>query len=265
MKNYVIPPLKHLEYSELGEAGFYILAHLYLQHPHYREYVREQKAKGRYLLLDNSAAENALVTEDQLIGICKDVLPDLVVAPDVLFDRDQTEQNLTNFALRLVDEGLSDKIGLFYCPQGTTRLEWLSSYVYGLSHPQVKVIGLSKIAVPKCFLDLTGDKGIAEARNECVKTLFDKKLIIKQIHLLGNGSFGEFEYYKSLPEEVRQYLKTTDSCYVMLSAANAIDFTKGDQTRIPTPHDYFDYSFNEDQLMLAHSNGMFFRDLISGI
>ncbi len=113
MDYYVISPVSNLEPMKLGDRIF-ALAHLWVQFPEYRKFILEQKEQGKFITLDNSAAERALVTEEVLIGICKVLLPNEVIAPDVLFDKQATIANAINFRDRLVLEGLVNNIDIFF-------------------------------------------------------------------------------------------------------------------------------------------------------
>ena len=83
MDVYVISPLSDLEPMKLGERIF-ALSHLWVQSREYRDFILDRKEEGYWITLDNSAAERALVTEDILIDICRELMPDEVIAPDVL-------------------------------------------------------------------------------------------------------------------------------------------------------------------------------------
>ena len=150
MDFYVIPNLSSLDLMHLGRGNrYYALAHLYVQHEHYRQFfqrVREQE--GSFITLDNSAAERALVTEDILIGCVKSLMPDEVIPPDVLFDYKATIDNCDRFIARMWRESLFPHVKIFACPQGRTKSEWLACYTAMLIDRDVETIGLSKIAVP---------------------------------------------------------------------------------------------------------------------
>jgi hypothetical protein len=120
-----------------------------------------------------------------------------------------------------------------------------------LVNPFVRCIGLSKIAVPKCWNNAEEDKMIGISRNECVNELQQKKLLVKPLHLLGMGEHNEFDHYlnNNIP-----HIRSSDSCYTVLAALNGIDFEKGDITRIPTTNAYFDVSLTEEQQALAKKN-----------
>lgn len=235
MDYYVISPVSNLEPMKLGDRIF-ALAHLWVQFPEYRKFILEQKAEGKFITLDNSAAERALVTEDVLIGICKVLMPNEVIAPDVLFDKHETIRNAVNFKARMDAEGLSNNINVFFCPQGKTKADWIEAYMWGLEQDWIKVIGLSKIAVPNVWLDgdFVDDQGIKEARHACYDYLKEKDLLKKPIHCLGQGDPTEFEYYD------HSMMRSTDSVYPVLAAVHGQDFTIDHKTRTPTPHSFLE-------------------------
>ena len=255
MDFYVISPVSNLEPMNLGDRIF-ALAHLWVQFPHYREFILEQKKAGKYITLDNSAAERALVTEDILINICHELVPHEVIAPDVLFDKDATIANAISFRERMIKEGLCNtpvdlfNINIFFCPQGKTKQDWLEAYEWGINQDWISVIGFSKIAVPNAWLDsFSDDQGIKEARHMAYDYLKEKRLLIKPIHCLGQGSFLEFQYYD------HPAMRSTDSVYPILSAVNGIDFKKDTQTRIPTPHNFLEtFDMQNADMNLIKSN-----------
>lgn len=253
MKFYVIPPLKHPELLFYGDS-FFCLAHLYVQHKSYREALISARKvfPSTHMLLDNGAAENSLVSEDTLIEIVKELKPDEVIAPDVLFDRQQTLENFGKFIELMKQKELIGHTKVFGCPQGQTKQEWMACFVQMcMSGPEVSTIGLSKISVPKCWNDATGDKMIAKSRNECVDYLLEHGLFhTKAIHLLGMGEYDEFEHYKKNNIPVR----SSDSCYTILAALNNLEFGSDEPIRIPTPHDYFDMELTDSQYYIAQHN-----------
>lgn len=248
MDFYVIPPLGHEELMNEGSRIF-ALAHLWIKYPKYREFLLEKKAQGWFITLDNSAAELSLVNEDVLIGVVKDLMPNEVIAPDVLFDGVTTIHNLESFVSRMDKEGLLGKVQIFGCPQGKNREEWMFVYKYMIRHPNVDVIGFSKIAVPYAFLGAKDDTLIKEARHLAYDTLKALGLIQKPIHCLGAGDPREFAYYKNDP-----LMRSTDSCFSVWSAMNGIDWSEGNYMRIKTPHDYFEREMTAKQLNLACKN-----------
>jgi hypothetical protein len=270
MKFYNIPPLKHLSMMNFGDSYFALAHHCVTNPPYKQHFIRlstgDEGVEGRYnfLTLDNSAAEHSLVTEEVLLNLVQEICPDEVIAPDVLFDKDQTLSNLESFIskMRHMDveyssEGMLASTNIFGCPQGSTKEEWLDCYKEMLDNPYVKTIGLSKIAVPKCWNNAEGDKMIGESRNRCVAELMEKDLIKKPLHLLGMGEHTEFKFY--LDNKIPN-IRSSDSCYTILAAINGLSFRSGDTTRIPTTNDYFNVELTQEQINLAYDNISYLKE-----
>jgi hypothetical protein len=233
MDIYVISPLSNLEPMKLGDRIF-ALAHLWVQSREYRDFILDQKEQGKFITLDNSAAERALVTEDILIEICRELMPDEVIAPDVLFDKDATILNAIDFRNRMDEEGLLGTIDIFFCPQGIDQADWMTAYKWALEQDWINVIGFSKIAVPNAFLNQTNDQGIKEARHIAYDYLKQQGLLQKPIHCLGQGDPTEFAYYD------HPMMRSTDSVYPVFAASLGQDFTVDHTTRTPTPHNFLE-------------------------
>ncbi len=252
MDFYAIPPNRNLDLMHEGDR-YFGLAHHYVQDSEYRQYfldLRKNKPEA-WITMDNGAAEHSLVTEEILFDIVKELKPNEVIAPDVLFNRDQTLMNLQSFKIKMMALKLIEHTKIFGCPQGLNKEEWLTCYYKMAVDPLVSTIGLSKIAVPKCWNDATGDTMIAKSRNECVQHLWEKGWLIKPLHLLGMGEHDEFEYY--LTNKI-PHIRSSDSCYTILAAINGIDFENGDTTRIPTTNAYFDTPLTDEQIRLSKKN-----------
>lgn len=234
MDVYIISPVSNLTPMELGDRIF-VLAHLWIQFPFYRNFILKQKRMGKFITLDNSAAERALVTEDVLINICKELMPNEVIAPDVLFNKDETINNVILFKERLDKEGLSNSINIFFCPQGQTKKDWLDAYEWGIKQDWIKVIGFSKIAIPNAFLEsYKDDQGIKESRHMAYDYLKENNLLLKPIHCLGQGDPTEFSYYD------HPMMRSTDSVFPVLAATYGQQFTVNHKTRTPTPHSFLE-------------------------
>jgi hypothetical protein len=236
MDTYVISPVSNLEPMRLGDRIF-VLAHLWVQFPAYQDFIFKliEEDPGRWITLDNSAAERALVTEDILIDICHELLPSEVIAPDVLFDKDATIANAISFRDRMEEEDLLQMIDIFFCPQGKTKEDWLEAYKWALEQDWIQTIGFSKIAVPQAWLpDWKDDQRIKEARHLAYDYLKEKGLLLKPIHCLGQGDPTEFAYYD------HPMMRSTDSVYPVLAASLGQDFTKDHETRTPTPHNFLE-------------------------
>ena len=256
MEYYVISPVSNLEPMKLGDRLF-VLAHLWEQFPKYRQFIwdRIDEDPGVWITLDNSAAERALVTEDVLIDVCHDLIPNEVIAPDVLFDKQATIQNAIKFKNRLQQEDLDPMIDVFFCPQGKTKEDWLEAYQWGLEQEWITTIGFSKIAIPQAWLpEWTDDQGIKEARHMAYDYLKEQNLLQKPIHCLGQGDPTEFAYYD------HPMMRSTDSVFPVLAASLGQDFFEDHKTRIATPHNFLEtYDMSNINMELVKSNVAFLR------
>jgi hypothetical protein len=255
MDVYVISPVSNLEPMKLGDRIF-ALAHLWVQFPEYRAFILDQKEQGKYITLDNSAAERALVTENILIDICRELMPDEVIAPDVLFNKYETIVNAISFRNRMEREGLLGTIDIFFCPQGESKQHWLDAYQWGLAQDFVNVIGFSKIAVPNAWLDnYTDDQGIKEARHMAYDYLKAEGMLLKPIHCLGQGDPTEFAYYD------HPMMRSTDSVYPVFAASLGQDFSVDHKTRTPTPHNFLEtFDMSNVDMQLVESNVQFLKN-----
>lgn len=251
MDFYVIPPLSNMSLMHSGDR-YFCLAQLYLKDEKYRKFFLELPEES-WVTLDNGAGDHDLVTEDQLFQVMEELMPNEVIPPDVLFDSTVTVENACRFYERMQQEGLDDKIEIFFCPQGQTQADWLDCYEWALDREWIATIGLSKIAVPQAFLQEKGDVGIMEARHNCFNYLKVKGLLRKPLHLLGMGDAREFAYYSQFKEG--EYIRSSDSCNTVWSAMNDIDWHEGNFERIPTPKDYFDRDkLTQEQLVFFENN-----------
>lgn len=256
MDFYVISPLSNLEPMKLGDRLF-VLAHLWVQSEEYRNFIYERVEEDLecWITLDNSAAERALVTEDVLIQVVKELAPSEVIAPDVLFDKHATIENAIKFRDRMEAEGLLDCTDIFFCPQGKTKEDWLDCYEWGINQNWIQTIGFSKIAIPQAWLpEWKDDQGIKEARHMAYDWLKQRGMLLKPIHCLGQGDPTEFSYYD------HPAMRSTDSVFPVLAASQGQDFNVDHTTRIPTPHNFLEtYDMSEVNMDLVKSNVEFLR------
>ena len=238
-----------------GSAGYFCLAHLYKTSESYRQWflnLRKEQPEA-HILLDNGAAEQALVTQDILLDVVEELKPTEVIAPDVLNNSSQTILNLANFQHEMVNRQLIDHTNIFFCPQGDNMIEWMDTYLFGLEMELVSTIGLSKIALPHCMFGASNDTRIAESRSRVIEGLAKLDLLRKPVHLLGAETPFEFNN----PAYDHPNVRSTDSCFSVWAAMNDQDWSiaePSDLERIPTPHDYFFRDMSETQIKLAKVN-----------
>lgn len=256
MDFYVIPPHSEMGLMERGDRVFALAQH-YLANSGYRDYIKHLKSKGMWITLDSGIGDYAPVTAEQLLKAALDLMPNEVIPLDILFDADQTLKNLQEFKVMMQEAKILGVVEIFSCPQGETKEDWLRCYKEMLQDEDVKTIGFSKIAIPHAWNTGKDDQGIMEARHLCYNELMEQNLIIKPIHCLGAGDPREFLLYRD-----NSLMRSTDSCFSVWAGMNMIEWSKGDFTRIKTPHDYFNRPMSPLQIQIAIENIEFLQQIV---
>lgn len=253
----IIPPLSQLSLINQGDRVF-ALTQLWKRSEEYRNFLKDQKQQGKWIILDNGAGDfDTTTTQDELLEITQELMPSEVIPVDVLYNKEATIYNLQRFVELMKSRGLLGKVDIFAVPQGRDKEEWFECYHLMLMNPLVKTIGLSKITIPKIYGYTNEDQGIMEARHALYKELKEQGLIQKPLHCLGAGDPREFLKYINEP-----LYRSTDSCFTVWSGMSGIEWYKGDFTRIPTPKDYFDRNITEEQQQTSLSNINFLKEVI---
>jgi len=162
----------HLALSHLIGGSFYK-----------NKYVRALLSTRIPIFLDNGLFENGKPeAATSLFKKAKMLGAEIVFCPDVLFDRKKTEAAFLKIAK---DYNGSAQLG--FVVQANNVKDYIESYQWAVEQSQIALIGLSILAIPKAFEELTGTKDIVTNRIECLRVLnaLDKK---KHSHLLGAGS-----------------------------------------------------------------------------
>lgn len=154
------------------------LAHLVEASEEYTKFYRSMSEHGKYVLMDNGAAENSQLGVDELLAMYDKVKPTEIVVPDTLCDMEDTLGKMDSFVSEH-GERLSYKF--MVVPQGKTVDEWKACAYQMLKCKRINTIGISK------FLNIvTGDpmarlKAAEFVYEQCCKMGLDKV----EIHLLG--------------------------------------------------------------------------------
>lgn len=156
----LIPPIPELD--RIPQTGFHLLLTHLLHDPDYRDFYKERKDDGDYLLLDNSAHEfGASQDHEELLWNANEVGAQEVILPDVLFDRRGTLERTKRMLKWLCDPGgwrVYQECGMprfMLVPQGNVRSDWVQcleqllviwdTYTYRFQSPiEEPVLGISK-------------------------------------------------------------------------------------------------------------------------
>lgn len=178
MKNLKIAEIVPVSCLEMTSAYQYhmCLAHLVGldndESKKYTDFYRRMSDEGRYVLMDNGAAEGSQLDFASLIKKYELIHPTEIVLPDALLDSEETVGRTVTF-YRIYKEMIKD-YKLMVVPQGRTFDEWCKCAVDLLSKVPVDTVGVSK------FLEMdTGEPNIRVRACEFLRN-FDV-----EIHLLG--------------------------------------------------------------------------------
>lgn len=189
-------PLCLLGDSEKFNDYDYCLPHLLDREPAYEKYFREAKAKGRYIIMDNSLHElgKAYNTEDLLYWI-QELKPNEFIVPDVWENRDASVVNARKWVNIELPEGVEKVVVV----QAQTIHEAATCY------QTYKDLGYKKIAFSygaSYYNDIVPhpnkDLGKALGRLSVISALYKMKIIgdNDRIHLLGCAVPQEFGWYR---------------------------------------------------------------------
>lgn len=143
----------------------------------YINFYRSMSDKGKYVLMDNGAAEDAQLQVDDLLAMYELVRPSEIVVPDTLLDSSST--------LRKMDKFVSEYDSLPYkfmgVPQGNNLEEWSECAKLMVKCGRINTIGISK------FINIvTGDpmaRYSAACQVQSLASLYGRDDI--EVHLLG--------------------------------------------------------------------------------
>lgn len=159
------------------------LAHLVKQSDAYASFYRRMSDEGKFVLMDNGAAEGEQLSVPDLIKCYEMVRPSEVVLPDTLLDANDT---LVKGAVALTSirryYGGEAPFTFMAVPQGPDLQSWIRCLDEMLEWPKINCIGVSK------FLQMeTGEKWIRRNAVNAIKCRLDHASIksVTEVHLLG--------------------------------------------------------------------------------
>lgn len=182
-----IVPKETLEATR-GNAYHMCLAPLVLKDPVYAAFYRRMSDEGKFVLLDNGAAEGDVITLDELIEAAEIVDAAEIVLPDTLAEGQASFDKSISAYYNLREYKAKSGRRLMCVPQGRTPEEWFNFAKQFLNHVEIDDIGVPK-HLPTTF-------GASNARFEIVSML-DKEIRRRnryntKIHLLGCNEVPKF-------------------------------------------------------------------------
>ena len=165
------------------------------------EYERALRESGLPIILDNGLFENHNPEGiDPLLTKAIRIKATHFFAPDVLYDAKGTLMALHNTLYVMDQRLLMGKVKVAAVVQGKTESEFFELYDQYQSIPEVELIGLSILAIPRCFgswnesphkkseIYQHNDEEIVPTRIKVLKKLLERGNNHKPVHLLGLGS-----------------------------------------------------------------------------
>ena len=199
--------------------------------PIYAQFYKEQIAAGKFVLLDNGAAEGVNPTWQELVPIYEELGPSEIILPDVVGEKEETLKRSSEAYIELKGLGFHNKMQFMGVPQGRTFSEWLDCLRVMMIQDHITTIGVSKF-VTKLFAEELG--ATTNVRLECVDAILNHPSRKKvQIHLLGcyYTPYEIQEIEAAFPGKVR----STDSAIAYVYARNSLSIntaTRPDQKEI---------------------------------
>jgi hypothetical protein len=172
-----IVPEHLLDYTTNNDY-FMCLAHLVDGKNNYTKFFQQRVAEGKFVLMDNGAAENAQVSLDDLLDKIDIIKPTEVVLPDVLLDTDKTLAQY-QVALHAIKKRFGDSVRVMAVPQGKNLYLWARCAKEFIDNPLVDSIGVSKF-----LLNATQNMNARVRAVELIKNMATRSV---DIHILGCG------------------------------------------------------------------------------
>lgn len=134
-----IVPVSHLE--DIAKNHYHMcLAHVVKQSKEYAEFYKRMSQEGKYVLMDNGAAENSQLQPEELLSMYDIIKPTEIVIPDTLCNSQATIAKCVEFCERYAD--LPYKF--MAVPQGRNLDEWSECALQMIQNERVNSIGISK-------------------------------------------------------------------------------------------------------------------------
>lgn len=182
MKLSFITPTSYIK--QFGSQSDFILAlsHL-IDLENENEYEKAIKATNLPIICDNGLFENKVPENtESLLQKALQIGAKTVFIPDHLYNMVETEKELLKSAELFLSHGIKVAVVV----QADNEKDYLEFYDRLVADKRVSLIGISILAVPKCF-----GGSIVGSRIRLLKTLLERGGNTKDLHFLGMGEGAE--------------------------------------------------------------------------
>ena len=234
--------ISHIVSSDLlkmiDNREFYMcLANIASKDENYLNFYKEKVEQGKFVLLDNGAAESDQMTLDIMWSVIEKINPSEVILNDSLLDTEQTIEK-SKEALQFYEEK-GYKGQYLFVPQGKNMEQWIECY-NKMDKTKISTIGVSKF--------ITSGWKDSEGRKKCCKYLNEvgSKL---DIHLLGcHENIKEVKEISESCENIRS--NDTAIAYIYALANKSIE----DGDRPKGEINFIKSDLNDNQKQILKSN-----------
>lgn len=206
--SFISPISLQRQYGNLGDFNL-VLAHL-IPEPHEEANLYEHimATSDIPIYLDNGLFENGeSIDAVELANKAVGLKAEYVFAPDVLYNRKETEESLRDFVgiMKQINKEAGTNVKVAGVVQADNMSDYCESYEWMVKNPDISLIGLSILSIPKSFSEITSTDDIVVNRIECLKQI-DSMETKKDSHLLGAGnSYGDIFYASGLCPWVKSH------------------------------------------------------------
>lgn len=147
----IIAPTAYLDQYATQSNRHLVLAHLVDRDQVYADFYKRMRARGDYIIMDNSAFE--LLTPyspDKLVSLAERCGAHAVVLPDYPF---QPASKTIDAAREFIPKFKQAGLHTFFVPQSEVgQLEdWIFSYKWAAQNPDIDIIGMSILGIPNAL------------------------------------------------------------------------------------------------------------------
>lgn len=205
MKLAFITTENNLKLSNEGDIDF-CLAQIALKNEKYKDWYSKRgysnKWRFAYTILDNGAAENELIPNDEYVKLALEMNVDEIIVPDVIGDFEKSIIMLYEF-LGKYGWGLhKNDIKIQAVIQGKNQKEYEEYYDILLGEPTVDVIGIPF----RMNINAIGNTVEVQRTNARINFVKNIEIVKKSIHCLGCNSPREIIELNKIP-----YIRSCDS------------------------------------------------------
>jgi hypothetical protein len=193
--------------------------------PVYAGFFKKMVEQGKFVIMDNGAAEGVNPSMEDLLQVYPLVNPSEVVLPDVVYDKYETLRRTRAAYRKFVEVGLHKTTQFMAVPQGNSFLAWCDCLNEMLQQEHITTIGVSKFVTPRFQPEMGSD---ANVRLECVDMILQqaKKLNREvQIHLL--GCWDDPKEVGQIAEAFGKEVRGTDSAIAYVFTRAGLEYKPG--------------------------------------